>query len=93
MAGGRPFDHREQKAAIEVFNVLARWLLSKQKRPHTPQSRANFEGNQMLCSGGWQLHQYINKLRYADMAELVDALDLGSSVARRDGFESLYPHQ
>ena len=26
------------------------------------------------------------------MAELVDALDLGSSVERRDGFESLYLH-
>ena len=30
---------------------------------------------------------------YGGMAELVDALDLGSSVERRDGFESLYLHQ
>ena len=29
---------------------------------------------------------------YGDMAELVDAHDLGSCVERRDGFESLYPH-
>ena len=32
-------------------------------------------------------------LAYADMAELVDAPDLGSGAARCDGFESLYPHQ
>lgn len=29
---------------------------------------------------------------FGDMAELVDAPDLGSGPARGDGFESLYPH-
>lgn len=64
-----------KKTAIEVFKVLARWLLKKeQKRTHTE----------------WLT---IRAFEFADMAELVDALDLGSSIARCDGFESLYPHQ
>ena len=35
----------------------------------------------------------LNLAQYGDMAELVDAPDLGSGPARGDGFESLYPHQ